>query len=372
MDDYIDHEMLQIPAHIAASILPASAKSLSTTVLPAIDKSLRCEFSNNPPTSMNMEVFSRQDIPSGETIGRMEAGFGAALAKGCQSIFVRARNAWHPLWVLSFWRQVQHIALPEQKDWQRSLCWIDRLEASGDKDTIQSLLLTFPWAGDLLEVGGFQSDRVSMTRMLSDRWSNDYSQNLLLGLIQDQLGTDISSHVVLINAELLRSLEILAATNVSTGALDGFLNVLGTRDVAGFHCREKHWRAFCTSRATQQVAFGDSLQETEMRRYKAIHINTDFRELWEWFFLQYPVAGVVSVKPVGIRMRTSPQELAIDWFSCGFLSANALREYLAHRFTHTEMLILVGETKEARDRFRLKSAIAVLQVETFHLFCVDY
>ncbi|KAJ7823840.1 hypothetical protein B0H13DRAFT_1919474 [Mycena leptocephala] len=145
-DVYIDHIQLQIMAYTAVAILPTYSKSLAKTILLTINESLHCEFSNQLPQALNLRVFVTLEIPSSQTIWQLETGFGRALERGCWSVCLYGGlEEWYPQWVLSFWCQVQHIVLLEQKRWKESIVWVKGLPALVDKETIKHLLLTFPW-----------------------------------------------------------------------------------------------------------------------------------------------------------------------------------------------------------------------------------
>ncbi|KAJ6601308.1 hypothetical protein DFH09DRAFT_1302593 [Mycena vulgaris] len=353
---YIDHPLLKVPASVSRVVIPeGSLDVVSLTGWPHPDVAAGTpSYSNDPPNwDWTTDGFKSLPRPAAHLVSNLSHSLDSALANNAQSIQMGTDPARYPLSVFTIWAALSHLVIPSIEKWTDALAWLHQQPYTPARERLlQDLLPKFAWQSPNHDVD-------ALAGLLSRNWLPGKYVTLIMARLVQSLPSDtadlffVATNVDWFNIQT--AYESRMDVTSAKGAryhrvLQQLLSRLGDRDLGGVFGTGDHWIAYCTLRASYQIAVGDSTSLPA----PDTPIPKRLRAILAWLMDLRPLAQSKTGKPVVVPMDISFQDLQHDSFSCGVLAPDALHQHLLGRTHPGHGRKLVGNSKTERDATRVE------------------
>ncbi|KAF5312309.1 hypothetical protein D9619_003512 [Psilocybe cf. subviscida] len=293
----------------------------------------------------DIDALLTTQIPPASIVHQLYSQASQQWLDGADSVHLPGTVQHLPIWAPKMWADLHTIVYPKIGIWKKALAWLDRKELRQNfreevNKTLEQLSM-LSWDGNLstsFTPPHFLKDELVF--YLSRRWLNDGHIDQLHSFLETEINLCLpkfaAETIHIFSTVLTRYLFIAFAqkdTYEPTGS--SFLAKFGqrlsskSRHIAGiFHVHTNHWISICIDLETKTLSYGDPALD-------ASDPFSDDRSQWDmklvaalqWWINQH--LPEIASNDLDLDILLTPrQNFAVDTWSCGIFSFNALEHEL--------------------------------------------
>ncbi|KAJ3562022.1 hypothetical protein NP233_g9834 [Leucocoprinus birnbaumii] len=299
-------------------------------------------FSQEAPTTTDVYVIRAIALLSQQVASDLLSQARQEWLNGAESIRIQEHPGHaFPLWICSLWGTLSSVVVPAWQGWMDGTNWLGKNLPRAEVEATVQCLTSLSWGGYLSTT---QSQNIlglpirfpnsTLMEFLSQAWLSDEHIDLMLSLLghkRHMPGSRMAVSTCILNSIHTQQIvqvykgEVLKKTAEYDPTADGFLQWFGssvtTTSLVGgiWHSQGNHWVAITIDVAKGWILYGDPAGGS---------VDSLLKDAFELYLWKH---GVTSPSDTLIlkMMKCTKQNTAIDTWSCGIYSYNALAHYIA-------------------------------------------